>query len=318
MKKNVFRVLSLLLVFAMMLTVFASCNKDTDGDETTTIEETTVDTTGDDNTTEEPGSDETTAEPGTADGTATTAAPGEETTAAPVDNPANTNTPPTAAAEILALYTQIMNQAKSTDKPGFTKVEYQLVANTSTDRIIEKGGTITSMALGILEGFFTDESTAKGNPNVVSKGSDMKDLVVTGNTSGCLLTDASFIKSAKCEALANGNWKITIVVNNEANPEPTPADSNAPASKTGSMFSPISRSDIESAIASVPGLTVNMFDLNYHDCTATLEFNSTTKQIVSLEQIMVIGADIDIKLIGINLVGFQNIYNTLQCTSFVY
>jgi len=227
-------------------------------------------------------------------------------------------TPPTDKAEILALYTEVMNKAKA-DKPAYEKKQFQAVApaGKDEDRKIIKGGVITSAALKILEGFFILEKDATWSAK--EKGSDAakNELPIINNDKGCLLTDASFIKEAKCEVLSNGNWKITIVLNSEVSPEPTP-DNGAPLSKVGSLIYPISGKDVQSGIDSVAGLTANEFKLTYRDATAIAEFDSATQQLVSLELIADIGADIDVTLTGINLVGFQRIWDKVFFKDFVY
>ena len=54
--------------------------------------------------------------------------------------------------------------------------------------------------------------------------------------------DVSKIKSAKCEVLSNGNYKITIVLKADINPEPCdPKTGVISKGFTGTMFSPLAK-----------------------------------------------------------------------------
>ncbi|NLX93640.1 MAG: hypothetical protein GXZ02_07225, partial [Clostridiales bacterium] len=119
MKNKITKLLALMMAIAIVFSL-AGCGKDKDEETTTAPGETT--TLGDETTT----LDETTAvEETTADGETTlegdTTAVGQTTTAVAA------NTIPTTKAEILTAYTDILNQAKKTDKPGFSAIEFQAV-----------------------------------------------------------------------------------------------------------------------------------------------------------------------------------------------
>ena len=90
----------------------------------------------------------------------------------------------------------------------------------------------------------TSEKDAKGKKHENNpKGTDMKWFPIYQHpTKGCTLTDVSKIKSAKCEVLSNGNYKITIVLKADINPEPCdPKTGVISKGFTGTMFSPLQR-----------------------------------------------------------------------------
>jgi len=300
--KNFVKIISLALVFVMVFTL-ASCKKERTEDEITTAPPAgeTEETAGE--TGEESG---TTGEDGVAGG---------ETTE-PVSEEAPADGPPSGKAEILALYTEVMNKAKE-DKPAYKKYEYQEVPGDELNRVIKRGKGAVSAALAVANTLMTSESKAKASPEVSAKGSDMRWFPVYNNARGCLVTDTGAIKSASCEKLANGNYKITITLYEEQDPEPAGSASVAP-SNTGGMFYPLSKADIDATIESLPGVTVDYYGFFMHDCTAVLEFDPATKHIVYLDQTMTARVEMGGRIIGINLEFMQELYNTMRCYDFEY
>lgn len=269
MKKTILAVLALLLT-ASMVFAFAACGgKDTDV--TTTVADTTVegDTTEEATTVE----GDTTEEATTVEGDTTQ-------TATEVGNPQT-------KAEILAMYTTVMNKAKQS-KPGFTQKEWQALPKEHHNM----GSGAINRLLPIAESFMTE-----GDPAVKAKGGDMNSFPLKDSSKGCLLTNANAIKSAKYEELANGNHRITIVLNNEVNPEPYKKGQAKATSNIGNMFFVLGKSDIDNELQNnnMVKLVIKEanYSLTYRDCKATLEFNPQTQQIVSLKHY--VNAFIDMK-----------------------
>lgn len=294
MKKTLFRLISLALVFALLFGAVA-CSGGEDSETTTTttsaVDATEEITTPDDNqtTTADVSEDESQGETDVADesNTATeTQADDESTTAATAQDE---NKKPATTAEVLAAYTAVMNQAKK-DKPGFKKVEYQTLPDDAASRQIRQGKTLLSIILNVASNFMTTEADAKANPGVYEKGNDMDAFPLLHTEYGCLLTDTSFIKSAKCEELENGNYKITIITREEDNPEPVAAGASKSPSKTGEIFAPLSRKDIDDTIQNNSIVTTVAkglkYNLTYHDCKAVVVYNPDTNEVVSFEQYM--------------------------------
>ncbi|MEI6577870.1 MAG: Ig-like domain-containing protein [Eubacteriales bacterium] len=191
---------------------------------------------------------------------------------------------PTTKAQILAAYTTVMNKAKSA-KPAYSKVEYQALPKDKIN--ITKASIIISPLLNLAGNFMTTEEKAKQNPGINAKGGNMKGFPVKNAPKGCMLTNVSAVKTASCTVLSNGNYKITIVLNDETNPEHYKTGNTAP-SKTGSMFYPLSKSDIDPELSSglVKAVIGNAsYSLKYYNCTSTLVYNPKTNQIVSLDQV---------------------------------
>lgn len=311
MKSKANRLLALMMAIAIIFSLGA-CGKKDEDETTTSTDETTIfvdETTAVDETTD--------VEETTADGETTlegdTTALGETTTVAPGVTEAGK---PTTTAEILAAYTDVMNHAK-TAKPAYNKKEFQSLPKK--DQNME--GALVGLILPLAENFMTLEKDVKTEEN--KAGNDMKYFPVVKASKGCLLTNAGAIKSAKCDVLANGNYKITIALKDEKNPEPFKEGQAKATSNTGNMFNPLSRGEIDDVL--INDTTVNKvvknvkYDLKYFDCIAIVEYNPKTKQIVSLDQYMSVFIDIqEGKALLLNLKGNAILYNTMKCWNFKY
>lgn len=195
---------------------------------------------------------------------------------------------PETPMEIIEAYTTVMNKAKD-EKVGFKKAEWQSLPSDANSRVVSKGGTLVNIALNAANNFMTDEATAKKNPDVYEKGGDMKDFPIRNTPYGCTLTekDLDKIETIKCEELKNGNYKITIVLKSEKNPEPAPEGTGNSPSFTGRLITPISKKQIDEnlngGIVSAVAKDI-VYSLTFHDVTSVVEYNPETNQIVKLEQ----------------------------------
>jgi hypothetical protein len=232
MKKNIVRVLALVLVAAMVF-AFASC--------TTNLNIRFVDKDGNDinigaisPATQAP-TDDTTAAPDTP--TETTAAPTDDTTAAPTDDTtaapatdapqtdapqtdapttnapetttaaAPTNTVPSTKEEICNFYAKAVNDIKNNGSASYNKKEFQTITNFNITGNSIADGLIKSIA----GNYFKDES--KADLQVAEKGTDSSKSKMLGWT----LTDLSKVKSATLTQ-NGGNYDITIVMQDEDTP----------------------------------------------------------------------------------------------------
>ncbi len=280
MKSKMTKLLALLMAAAILFSL-AACgktkNNETTESETTAVEKTTL-------TEETTIQAVTTTITGTAiagETTAGTAVAGQTTTA----NPANTV--PTTPAEILAAYTLVMDKAK-TVKPAFKKYEFQELPDDAASRNITGGSAVMNPLLKLAGNFMTTEEKAKANPGVYEKGGDMKAFPLKDSNKGCLLTDVSAIKTASCEKLANGNYKLSITLNDEKDPAHYRSGNTAP-SKTGSIFVPLDKSDVDPELSSglVKAVVSNpVYSMMYSNCKVTLVYNPATQQVVSVDQIL--------------------------------
>ena len=258
MKKNVLRVLALVLV-AGMLCSFASCaqeirirfvDKDGNdvnigglvggyqpvgGDEQQNNQQTTppaqeqTNPPAQEQTTAAPQGEATTAAP---QGEATTAAPqGEATTAAPQGNKM-----PATTQEITDFYKKGVDDIKA-GKAGYIKKEWQNV-----DAVNIGGSLVNSAVTSVLGSFMTTEDEA--GEQDCAKGSDEAKNRIAAWT----LTDLSQVASATC-VQDGSNYKITIIMKDEDTPK-----------KQGSVLGQVTSSllyweDIENTLTTDPTVT---------------------------------------------------------------
>ena len=225
--------------------------------------------------------------------------------------------------EVLEIYTNLMNKAKK-DKPGYKKVEYQELPSDAQNRVITEGSGLIGTLLSLVDklDIMTTKEAAEADPEIVDKGSDMRWFPVYKCEKGCYLTDVNAIKETKYEDLGNGKARITIVLKDEANPEPMAEGATSSPSKTGAMFSPLSKNDIDNTLnggvvsAVVKDITYN---LTYHDCKAVVEYDTKTNQIIKLEQYMNVAINANAKVIGSKInIEKQELFNTMIITDFKY
>lgn len=218
----------------------------------------------------------------------TTVAP---TTAAPV--PTTVSAPlPQTSDEILALYDTVMSDLKrSLDAKTATcrRKEYQEISDLNF-------GAASSIAQGIVDRLVTPAGEA--TPELLSDSS----AVPPYSADGCALEGAGFVRSATAVDNGDGTATLTIVLNNEQNPQPP--EGGVHTSETGKLFSPVKTSEITNTFTGIPmvGKALDRFDLNYHDCTATLIYEKESGRVRSLEQIMYIDLDAHVSVLsGIDL-----------------
>ena len=227
-----------------------------------------------------------------------------------------------SAAEVLKAYTVAMDKAKS-EKPGFTKLEYQTLPSGANERVVSEGANLVGTLLNLVDSLGIMTTEDKAQPEQHNKGDDTKWFPVYQGQKGCYLTDANAIQDYSYEELSNGNVKITIVLKAEQNPEPISDGLSVPPSNTGCMFSPIAKKDIDNTIngGAVQAVIKNVnYSLNYHDCKAILEYNPKNNQIVKLEQYMNVAISGSGKILGLKQITIdkQELYNTLIITDFKY
>lgn len=232
-------------------------------------------------TTQEPGTNEAgetlTQEPGTK-GQQSNGGGSQQPTAAQID-PLDV---PSGNAAILARYTLLLDQAKSKVK-FFRKMDYQTLPKETINFDVNRMNTVLGMAESLMT---SKDKAAKASDSVNGLSNRLSLPMQNHSTKGCLLKDTGFIKSASVRVKNNGNHTMTIVLKNEKNSEPTPPNSNNPPSKIGSMFYVISKEDLWNDYLSAISAFIGddfAYDLTFYDCTATIEYNPKTHQIVSLD-----------------------------------
>ncbi|MBQ3537683.1 MAG: hypothetical protein IJA39_03800 [Clostridia bacterium] len=221
MKKNVMRVLSLVLV-ASMLFAFASCSSklnvhfvDGNGDDLNfqaLVD--AINNLGSNGGSSNAGTNDTpvvTPPPSQETPSQETPSQGGETTTPPASNdsttaPQQSGGMPATTAEITAFYKKGVDEIKA-GKVGYTKKEWQNVDEVNIGNSLVNGA-VTS----VLGSFMTVEADAQEQIN--AKGSDDAKNRIAAWT----LTDLSKVKSATC-VKDGSNYKITIIMHDEDTPK---------------------------------------------------------------------------------------------------
>ncbi|MCR5040983.1 MAG: hypothetical protein K6C36_02645 [Clostridia bacterium] len=216
----------------------------------------------------------------------------------PADTPAATEAPaapastlPTDPAGILAKYTEVMNNTKA------TVVTYDKLDWMQLDEL--DVGAITGAVKGIMDGVLKGESAAELQDNRDDHGRQIPPTNDQGI--GCGLTDASAIKTASCVDNGDGTATITIVLNDETNPEPMDEASGVTTSKTGGIFNCMSQSNAVETVNGyadkIPGASLQGLDVTYKDCTVVLTFDIAANHATLIEYTVPGHVDVSIKML---------------------
>ncbi|MCD7774288.1 MAG: hypothetical protein LUH40_01735 [Clostridiales bacterium] len=208
--------------------------------------------------------------------------------------------------QILAKYTEVMNQLKS-GVATYEKKEFQTL---SDDYDL---GTIGNLVLPIAQGLMTSEDEAE-----LQQRDDAAQIPIIKCDSGCMLTDVSAIKSASMTE-SGGKTTIVITLNDEVGSLPAGEGATSCSSTVGSMFNPLDQASIDNIVEQFSAvLTVNSFTLTYQDCTATLVFDTATGQVESLNQIMNVRIDADAKVTILSISGYAYLINNMTISNVTY
>lgn len=208
--------------------------------------------------------------------------------------------------EILAKYTEVMDNLKA-NVASYDKKEFQTLPEDRYDL-----GTIGNLILPIASGLMTTEDKAE-----LQQRTDPESIPVIGNTKGCLLTDASKIKSASMTE-EGGKTTIVITLVDEDNPEPVADGATSSQYSTSAMFTPLSKAAIDDIVAKFSAVaTINSFNLQYQNCTATLVFNTETLQVESLNQMMDVYITASAKVL-FTIEGYATLVNNMTINNIQY
>ena len=202
---------------------------------------------------------------GNSGSTTPTQAPSGNTgaTQAPAGNTGETQAPAATGnlskEEALAMYQKAAKDIHDNGTAGYNKIGWQKPLK------IEGLGILDSVIVPILEKFMTTEDEAKVQEN--AKGSD--DAKNRMPISNCT---AGAVKSATGEKLANGNYKIVIVLNEQTNPSYADTDGLAAMSREFLDYKDVEKEAKNIAIVkSLEGQIV------YKDYTITAEMTADGK-----------------------------------------
>lgn len=193
---------------------------------------------------------------------------------------------PESVKEIIDQYTLLVDKFKK-EKPAYTKKEFQALPEE-----YRNFGTGINTVLKVASGYMVTEEEAE--ELVRGKGAEeiLMDVPIHNSEKGCVLTDYDAVEWAKCEDNGDGTYKISFCLKEEINAEPTPADTLVPVSAHGAVMQPMAFKDIKTEVdkitGSVPGITVNRFDLIYHECVFSCVYNPETDQVLSITHNIVI------------------------------
>lgn len=209
--------------------------------------------------------------------------------------------------EILAKYTEVMNNLKS-GVASYEKKEFQKLADDYDM------GTVGNMVLPIANNIMTSEEKAE-----IQKRDDAAQIPVINNDKGCLLTDASKIEKATMTE-DGGKTTIVITLKDEKGSLPVAAGATSSEYAVGAMFNPLDKKGIDDIVAKFAGIAdIKSFDLSYNQCTATLVFDTASGHVESLEQIMNVYITVDAKVAKImSLSGYATLINTMRINNVAY
>ena len=216
MKKNILRVVSLMLVAGLLL-AFCSCTQeilvrfvDKDGNDLDFSGMAISGAVPANSSTETPAAPAATETPAAETPAAETPAaetPAAETPAAETPAAASTGKPSTKD-EVINFYKNAVARVRDNAEASYHKKEYQVIGNLNITGI----GAVDSAIENVVAGYATKEEDAEDQFS--EKGSDDAKRRFPPFT----LTDYSKVASAECTE-ANGNYKITIIMQDEDTPK---------------------------------------------------------------------------------------------------
>lgn len=215
------------------------------------------------------------------------------------------------AEEVLAKYTEVMDTLKQNVADGnvlqYNKKEFQ---SLSDDYDL---GTIGNLVIPIAQGLMTSEDEASEQERT-----DYEQIPVTHNIKGCLLTDASAIKSYSMTE-SGGKTTVEIVLNDEVGAYPAEDNATSCGSIIGSVFNPLDQDEIDDIVANFSGVAdIQTFTLTCKDCTATVVFDTETLQVESIKQIMNYYIEVDAKVVIMSLSGYATLTNEMNIYNVQY
>ncbi len=216
---------------------------------------------------------------------------------------------PESVKEIIDQYTLLVDKFKK-EKPAYTKKEFQALP----EEYRNFSGAINTI-LGVASKYMVTEEDAEELVREKGAAEILNDVPVHNSEKGCVLTDYDAVEWAKCEDMDDGTYKISFSLKEELNAEPTPADTLTPSSAHGAVMQPMAFKDIKNEVdkitGSIPGVTVNRFDLIYHECVFSCIYNPETDEVKSITHNIVIDITADAALFGAKIDGTARLTNDM-------
>lgn len=216
---------------------------------------------------------------------------------------------PESVKEIIDQYTLLVDKFKK-EKPAYTKKEFQALP----EEYRNFGGPINTV-LNLASNYMVSEEDAE--ELVRAKGAEeiLNDVPIHNSEKGCVLTNYDAVEWAKCEDNGDGTYKISFSLKKEMNAEPTPADTLVPPSAHGAVMQPMAFKDIKTEVdkvaGSVPGISVNTFDLIYRECVFSCVYNPETDEVLSITHNIVIDITANAKVFTATIDGSARLTNDM-------
>lgn len=193
---------------------------------------------------------------------------------------------PESVKEIIDQYTLLVDKFKK-EKPAYTKKEFQALP----EEYRNFGGPINTV-LNIASGYMVTEEQAEELIRQPGAAEILNDVPIHNSEKGCVLTDYDAVEWAKCEDNGDGTYKISFSLKEEINAEPTPADTLVPPSAHGAVMQPMAfkdiKTEVDNIVSKVPGISVDRFELIYHECVFSCVYNPATDEVQSITHNIVI------------------------------
>lgn len=219
------------------------------------------------------------------------------------------NNKPESVKEIIDQYTLLVDKFKK-EKPAYTKKEFQALP----EEYRNFGGPINTV-LNVASGYMVTEEEAE--ELVRDKGAEeiLNDVPIHNSEKGCALTDYDAVEWAKCEDNGDGTYKISFSLKEEINAEPTPADTLVPESAHGAVMQPMAfkdiKAEVDNVVSKVPGISVNRFDLVYHECVFSCVYNPETDEVLSITHNIVIDITANAEVFSATIDGSARLTNDM-------
>lgn len=254
---------------------------------------------------------------------AKTDAPAADSSASSADSSAK----PQTNEEIVKKYAELLNKMKQ-DQPAYTKKEYQALPEE-----YRNFSSVINKFLQFGESYMTKEdsenaivSATKGEIYTADDGTTMPrinhELPICNTDKGCVLTDYSCVKKAECIDNADGTRTLKFELNDEINPEPTPADTCVPVSYHGAVMMPASMKDIntelDKVLSKISIATVNSFELTYRDSTFQVTYDPTNDHVTSIIHHINVDISADAKVAFSQITGTARLTNDMNVYDIQY
>lgn len=219
----------------------------------------------------------------------------------PLDTTPDENAPLKSTQEIIDKYTFLVDKFKK-EKPAYKKKEYQALPEE-----YRNFSSAVNSVLGLAANYMVSEEDCEELVREAGSEEILNDMPIHGAEKGCTLTDYDAVSWAKCEDLGNGTYKISFSLKEEYNAEPTPADTLVPVSAHGAVMQPMAISDIktelDSVVSKLPGITLNGFDLIYRDCIFSCVYDPQTDNVKEITHNIAIDITADVVAFSANING---------------